>query len=311
MGHHYVPQRYLRNFECPDNPGFTWQHDKRTGDTRLVSIKQAAQARNYYEQDVEQLLATEVESPTNPIIDKLIAGTPIDAAERHQLALYVATMLMRVPAHRRKALEGYPGMVADFARNFREQFESLIRSTPDADPAILARGRSELGAWAERHATFPPEYILEQIRSPWPYRSSVAAIEQMTWRVARSAGPQYFMTSDNPAFYFGSYGVGRVESELSFPLSTTHALHGSWQAAGSLLVFVSVREGAVREINRRLASECERAFYFEQAPWLHKILSKKRPFLSVIRWTDPPQWREPPAIDSDGERHVVTSAAAG
>jgi hypothetical protein len=29
MGHHFVPQRYLRNFEDPDHPGYIWVHDHR------------------------------------------------------------------------------------------------------------------------------------------------------------------------------------------------------------------------------------------------------------------------------------------
>jgi len=66
----------------------------------------------------------------------------------------------------------------------------------------------------------------------------------------------------------------------------------------------------VKEINRRLASSAERAFYFEKATWLHKILSKERPFLSAIHWSEPPRWRQLPAIVPDGERYVVTGAAA-
>ena len=28
MGHHYVPQRYLRGFQCPEKPGWVWAFDK-------------------------------------------------------------------------------------------------------------------------------------------------------------------------------------------------------------------------------------------------------------------------------------------
>ncbi len=43
MGHHYNPQRLLRNFQFPDQPGCIWQHDKQ-GDTPVcAAIKNVAQ----------------------------------------------------------------------------------------------------------------------------------------------------------------------------------------------------------------------------------------------------------------------------
>ena len=305
MGHHYVPQRYLRNFECPGNPGFIWQHEKKTGEARAVAIKKAAQASDYYEPEVEALLAEVVESPTTPIIDKLTKAEAISPDERHQLALYIGTMLMRVPARRRKTMQQYPGQVADYVKESRAEFERLARTLPDADATIVAKRLAELDVWAKKHARNPPEEVIEQIRSPWPYTSMVSAIEEMTWRVMVSAGPQYFITSDNPAFYFGGSGLGKPQSELSFPLSTTHAWHGSWQAAASILAYVQSSQGFVKEINRRLASTADRAFYHESAPWLLQILPKAKPYLSALHWSKPPQWREIPILVSDGQRYVV------
>ena len=119
------------------------------------------------------------------------------------------------------------------------------------------------------------------------------ALFGMTWRVLVASGPQYFATTDNPVFFFRAYGLAREDSELSFSLSTTHALHGSWRKAGSDLIFVRATQAIVKEINRRLASDAERlAFYHEPAQWLMAILPKKEPYLSVIRWpSEPPNNR--------------------
>jgi hypothetical protein len=306
VGHHYVPQKYARGFACLDSPSSIWQHDKKTGEARKVSIKRAAQARNYYDPDVEMLLARAVEAPTNPIIEKLIAKKEIAAAERHRLAVYIATMLLRVPAHRRKAMEGYPEQVADYIARFRAEFLRLARSLPDVDPAIVTKRLAEIDAWAKKYAETPPDNIVDEIRSPWPYRSMVSAIEQMTWRILETTGPQYFITSDNPAFYFGGLGLGTPDSELSFPLSTTHSWHGCWQAAASMLVHMQASQGCVREINRRLASTAERAFYHERAPWLLEILRKADPYLSALHWSKPPRWRDIPPLVSDGQRYVLS-----
>jgi hypothetical protein len=125
MGKHYLPQRYLRNFECPGCPGSVWQYDKKTGEVRQVAIKTAAQTADYFPEDLERLLAHAVEGPANPAMAKLIAGQAITDSERHDMALYVATMLMRVPGNRRRMLEVYPIQLADYcatiSRRWRER----------------------------------------------------------------------------------------------------------------------------------------------------------------------------------------------
>ena len=110
----------------------------------------------------------------------------------------------------------------------------------------------------------------------------------MTWRVLVSSGLQYFITTDNPAFFFRQegYGLGNELSELSFPLSTTQlCVHGSRQPARSELVYVPVRQRIVREINRRLISQMDRlALYHKPAPWLFAILAKQDLNLNRIQW---------------------------
>ncbi len=61
MGHHYVPRRYLRNFEVREQPGRIWQYAKKDGTARCLPIKRIAQARDFYEPDMEEYLACEVE----------------------------------------------------------------------------------------------------------------------------------------------------------------------------------------------------------------------------------------------------------
>lgn len=288
MGHHFVPQRYLRNFENPSRPGFIWLHDKRGGPTRLARIAQVAQVRGFYSAETEVSLARDVETPANAVIRKLTGDMPITPVERVQLAYYIGVMLKRVPARRRRSAEMMPGVLADVVAKVRDQLRA-IASTVQADPELLARRLREVDAAERKLASQPPPEVLEQILEPWPSEGMLRALFGMTWRVLVATGPQYFATTDNPAFFFRAYGLAREESELSFPLSTTHALHGSWRKAGTDLIFLRATQVIVKEINRRLASEAERlAFYHEPAPWLLAILPKKDPYLSVIRWPNEP-----------------------
>lgn len=284
MGHHFVPQRYLRNFENPSRPGFIWLHDKRGGPARLARITQVAQAKQFYSAETETILARHVETPGNAVIQKLTSQTAITPVERLQLAYYVGVMLKRIPAKRRRSAEMMPGVLADVVSSIREQLEA-IASAVHEDPELLARRLREVDSAQKKFALQPPREVLEQIREPWPSEGMLRALFGMTWRVLVSSGPQYFVTTDNPAFFFRAYGLATEDSELSFPLSTEHALHGSWRTAGSDLIFLRATQSIIKEINRRLASETERlAFYHEPAPWLLKILPKKDLHLSVIQW---------------------------
>ena len=56
----------------------------------------------------------------------------------------------------------------------------------------------------------------------------LGALLDMTRRIVESTGPQFFITSDNPAVYFlrEGYGLGGEETEVVMPISTIVALHG-------------------------------------------------------------------------------------
>ncbi|MFH1303928.1 MAG: DUF4238 domain-containing protein [Planctomycetota bacterium] len=285
MGYHYVPQRYLKNFSTPNQPELIWLHDKKGGAPKLVPIEVVAQAKGYYSEQTEGLLAREVEGPANIVIQKLMENKSLDRAERFRLTYYLGTMLKRVPYRRRKAMEMYPSVLDDTIARVREQIKDLAHSLSGADSAIVDRRLAEVDAAHRKLATKPPPEIVTQVREPWPSERMLDAIYRMTWHVLVSDGPQYFITSDNPAFFFGSYGLGTPKAELTFPLSTTHCLHGCWQGVEQTLLFMGARQAFIKEANRRLASATERlAFYHEPAPWLERILRKKDPYLSAIRW---------------------------
>jgi len=243
-----------------------------------------AQVKGFYSDETEVALARDVETPANAVIRKLTTDATITPVERLQLAYYIGVMLKRIPARRRRSAEMVPGVLAEVVAEVRDTLKA-IASAVQAEPELLARRLREVDDVERRFARQPPPEVLEQIREPWPSEEMLRALFGMTWRVLISDGPQYFVTTDNPAFFFRGYGLARAESELSFPLSTTHALHGSWRPANADLVFLKATQTIVKEINRRLASETERlAFYHAPAPWLLTILPKKAPHLSVIQW---------------------------
>src|SRR6186713_1137545 len=113
MGLHYVPDRYLRGFECPDKPGYIWMYDKAKSSSNCLPIKVVAQSPGFYSPEVEEELNFEVELPGNHVIDKLNRGERIDEMERRDLTYYIATMMRRVPRARAKAEKLIPPALAE------------------------------------------------------------------------------------------------------------------------------------------------------------------------------------------------------
>ena len=145
MGHHYVPQRYLENFQDPNHPGFIWLHDKRAGVARLASIEKVAQVKGYYSEDTERYLAHEVETPANAVMKKLIDKTPITPAERAHMAYYIGVMLKRIPARHRHATEMIPSVLDDVVARIRRQLQETADAIR-ADPQVLARRLGEVNS---------------------------------------------------------------------------------------------------------------------------------------------------------------------
>jgi hypothetical protein len=125
MGHHFVPQQYLRNFEDPNRPGFIWLHDKQGVDPRLVPITKVAQAKQFFSKETEAILASKVEKPANAVIKKLMTEMAITPAERLQLAYYIGVMVKRIPARRRRSSAMIPSVLAKVISGVREQLISI------------------------------------------------------------------------------------------------------------------------------------------------------------------------------------------
>lgn len=282
MGKHYVPQALLRNFQIPAQPGCIWIYDKQNPKPHVASIAKVVQSQDYYSTETEVALARDVEIPGNRAIDRLLHDELLSSTERTDLAYYISTTLMRGPRRRRRAYEKLPQVLAETTAEIRTE---IGQAAATADLAWVTHCLAEVDVAEQKFASAPPPLVVDQIREPWPYESMVDAVNKMAWRILESSGPSYFITSDNPVFLIDCFGLAGEDSEISFPLSTTKMLHGCCQGKSCSLTFMQASQWFVRETNRRLASETERfVFYHDEEPWVAQLLSKKRHFLSVIKW---------------------------
>ena len=285
MGHHFVPQAYLRGFQDPSQPGFIWVQSRREPSPRPASIEDVAQSRDFYDPETERLLASSVEAPANPVLAKLRAGELPSERERMTLAVYLATMINRVPKSRLRGQAMAPQVLEDVANRFRGQVEQLAE-LGQIPPDLATRRLQELEVAYAKFTSDLPETVVKQIRDPRPSVQMIEAIAALRWRVLRAKEPEFFVTSDNPAFYHQAYGLGTERSELRFPLSPALALHGSRGSDATREVSVhDISRDWVREFNRSVASGASSiAMSHRRALFLGTLLRRKNPYLFRLVW---------------------------
>ena len=283
MGHHYVPQEYLSGFAAPEQAGTIWMYDKQTDAFKRLPIKAVAQEADFYDQDTEAELNSAIEGPAHAVLSKVRGRKSISQEERLRLAIYVAAMMMRVPVRRSRSMALLPGALDSTVSRVRTRVEQWSQE-PEADQSLVARRRREIDDAEMKFSRTPPDEVLARVRSPWPSETMVAIINAMTWRIALSE-EEHFLTSDNPAHFFGAFGIGGRASEVTFPLSSKMGLFASWQGTRESLAVVRAPPTFVRESNRRVASGAERfVLAHRRQEWISRIANKAEPSLSRIQW---------------------------
>jgi len=283
MGHHYVPRKYLVGFAEPGNPDAIWMYDKKLCKFTNPNIKSIAQESGFYSAADELELNKLVERPANLVLDKLRNEKRTNEKERADLAIYIATMFKRVPKARARALSLLPGVLEDTISELKTKILEMEQGTKNkslVDQRMIELEKAELSLQIKT-----PQTIIDQIRLPWPSENMIRMVYTMSWYIVHSTGPDYFLTSDNPAFFFEAYGLGRPDSELTFPIATDLALFGCWQGQQYSTNYGEAKQKLVKEANTRLASGAKRfIFYHKQERWVAKVSDNPRPFLSKIRW---------------------------
>lgn len=287
MLNHYVPRFYLKGFRCPGSENQVWVFDKEKQRFFRASVARVGAAHGFYDDDVEARLNQHVEAPGNAVLQAVRARETITPDQKARLALYIGVLMMRVPEKRRRAFEMVPGVVDETITQAYREIQALGVES-GAPNELVQRRLTEVEGFRETFEKHPPQGLLEAIHSPWPSKNVVSAVFSMRWRFGVASGPSSFLTSDNPVFFFRSYGVGRAESELTFAISSELVLLGDRQGVQTAPPeYLELPESYVKEANRRVASEATRFIFYRARPaWIPVVANKVNPYLSRILWGD-------------------------
>jgi hypothetical protein len=221
MGHHYIPREFLRGFAEPGSEDWIHQDYRKAKKVSRIRIRDAAQERSFYPEEIETYLAQTIEGPANTVLNKLREGKAITPKDKTTLAIYIIQLGSRVPIVKESSMEVAPNLVDSVVTEMEEEISSAIAR----DPALASRAadlRKE-----------PLQFSNNFRKGPEPWHAyligekpkSVAALSLMNWAFMLS-GEDDFVTSDNPVFL--ESGFGKPEGGLTVPLSSDIVLFASW-----------------------------------------------------------------------------------
>jgi len=255
MGHHYIPQYYLKGFTSSDDD-MIWVYEKGGSLKYRANVKIIAQKPNYYSPEVERYLANNIEDPANSVIKKIRDRKKLTQSEKEKLAIYMVVMLKRVPQSKIRMKKNAPFIAQSLQQKWDKEIAKLVLEDP-SQTDLFEKRRTEIKANLEKYSkNLPKDFWLELI-PPERTPNSVKVIPEMTWLFLTCEKFPAFLTCDNPVFYFQGIGVGKPESEITFPISSNIVLWATWRS-DIQEGYSQIKNQAIKEINRRTATNATR-----------------------------------------------------
>jgi hypothetical protein len=278
MGQHYIPQYYLKGFSDSPTSSNIWVYEKGSNQIFRRPINRVASENYRWPKSTEQYLANQVEAPANIVLDKIRNRQPITQGDKDVFSAYMVVMLQRVPRGLERARALAPAIAEQIFDSLRGDILKLITEHP-SKKSVLQNRLQELPSLKSKYESdFPMEVWYQNLKPDALPRLRVV-LPAMTWTFLTSDKRQPFLTNDNPVFFFESLGIGRPESEITFPISSTIALWATWRT-NLVEGYSTAKDVIIRETNRRIASGATRYVYYSiKAPWVVSLINKRNPRL--------------------------------
>lgn len=135
MGHHYIPQKYLRMFSERNEQ--IWCYEKGTGRVFLSNIKNVAQENKLYSHELEASFQKEIEDPCIPAFEKISTKEILNDDDKKKLSAYVFSLLIRKPINRNEAKEWLNDKRrSEIMANVKKDYLNLIKQQPSLSDKV-------------------------------------------------------------------------------------------------------------------------------------------------------------------------------
>ena len=257
-------------------------YDKQEARRFPTQVKSIANICGLYPPALEKYLSEEIEGPANRVLEKVRNRETLTPTEKIVLSSYLAVMWKRIPSGKGRLKEQAPGIAASLRETLHRELDEAVKKDPSKED-LARRRRAEIDEILDRYSREPPEDIWHQVIPAERTPRMIMGIAAMTWRFFTFDEKPAFLTGDNPVFIFSHLGVGRAESELSFPISS-HVTLWATRRVDLTEGYFPTTIAIVKEMNRRIASNTERyAFHQREEDWILPFLAKKEWRLNRIQ----------------------------
>ncbi len=274
MHNHYVPQHYLRGF-CSNSNGDIWVYDKKEGRLFSANVIRIANICGFYSEDIEKYLADDIEGPANHVLDKIRKRERLDTNDKEALSRYISVMWKRVPQSKNRLKERAPKVAGEVQERVHSTLDRIAEKDPSKRDFVESR-KAEADEILSRLSQDPPAEVWHRTIPVDSTPRMVEAMATMTWTFLTFDEKPAFLTCDNPVFFFSGLGIGRSESELSFPICSNIMLWGT-RRTNLPEGYFPTKMVIVKEMTRRIASITTRfAFHSKKEDWILPFLGKGR-----------------------------------
>lgn len=269
--HHFVPKQYLKRFCDPQTPSRIYVYESGSGRSFAANIGKIAREKDFYLPEIEDDLATKIEGPADRHLAKVLRGERLTHNEKWLFAEYIAVLIKRVPAYRKKIDSILLDTTAEEMKKIQDDINEHV-----TDPELKARRLREVLDLQHEWQDGLSDDVRHYVEQPWMTAGIVQAIFSMSWHYFKIVGPSRFATSDNPVFWFDGLGLGNAYSEFSVPLSSDVCLVAT-RADFDDQLHLDAGEKIVKEVNRRAITNAVRhVYYYRDVEWLRRMAAKGR-----------------------------------
>lgn len=280
---HHIPQYYLSGFASSPASDRVWVYEKGSDHVFNPNLTNVATENHRWPKETEEYLTQQIENPANPILDKIRHRQLLTTDDKDKISAYIVVMWRRVDEGLLRTKAIMPEVSADLFRQFRDEISKRVKENPSkAD--TFQNSLNELTRLENKYKTeFPREFWYKTITAESSLQLKLF-LTAMTWVLFTCGnGQQPFLTCDNPVYYFHDIGIGKPQSEITFPISSTTALWATWRIdleEG----YLSAQEAAIKEINRRTVVNATRYVYYSRnSPWVVTLVNRKPTDITLHR----------------------------
>ena len=185
----------------------------------------------------------------------------------------MVVMYKRVPQSKIRMNQMAPGVAQKLQDQWDKDIEELIKEGPDKADFYKKR-RQEIHSNLKKYSKNPPKDFWLLLIPPERTPNVISVLQKMTWHFLTWDEHPAFLTCDNPVFYFPWMGIGKPESEVTFPISSNIVLWATWRK-DVVENYSEIKKQAIKEINRRTALNATRFVYHARdEDWIPNFIAK-------------------------------------